>query len=387
MNSSAMPIESASVARNCVELRDRGAARNAWERGRGNRDPENPERQLQKAKGVPEPAHRPLRTCPAASVRRDAKFVLTMVLIWSAALPINAGSMSAEIRRSPGSWKSIRGWIRKALAPDRRKLPQQLKQAAREHPDRHADDRACRGPAAPVRAPTSTEPTLKKIDAVAGMPYRSQALSSPIACAASAISTRNGNMTRVSSTASSNLPGHVFEARRHQPDELRREEHSRRANGADHQDQRRGREVRELLRLALSAGLQVLRKDRDERRRERAFGEKVARQVRNPHSEQERVVNLARAEQARHDHLARHPGNPAHRDGGGDRPGGTDEAVILHALLGAPDFDVFVHFLRLRQVREGHSRQPRGGGARRRRPSGAPRRHSPCGASNIHSRP
>ena len=55
-------------------------------------------------------------TCPAASVRRDAKLVLTIVLICSAALPMNAGSISAEMRRSPGSRRSIRGLVMKALA-------------------------------------------------------------------------------------------------------------------------------------------------------------------------------------------------------------------------------------------------------------------------------
>ena len=67
------------------------------------------------------------------------------------------------------------------------------------------------------------------------------------------------------------LARHVLEARRHQPDQLRREEHPRRADCADHQDQRGGREVRELLRVALAARLQILREDRDERRGERAL--------------------------------------------------------------------------------------------------------------------
>src|ERR1035438_542172 len=48
---------------------------------------------------------------------------------------------------------------------------------------------------------------LKNAEASVGMPKRSQALRAPMACAASATSTRKGYMMRVSSTASSNLPG------------------------------------------------------------------------------------------------------------------------------------------------------------------------------------
>ena len=52
-----------------------------------------------------------------------------------------------------------------------------------------------------------TEPMLKKVEAKAGTAKRLQALSTPIAWAASATSKRNGNITRVIFTASSNLPG------------------------------------------------------------------------------------------------------------------------------------------------------------------------------------
>ena len=48
---------------------------------------------------------------------------------------------------------------------------------------------------------------LKNVDARAGTAKRLQALSTPMACAASATSSKNGNMMRVIFTASSNLPG------------------------------------------------------------------------------------------------------------------------------------------------------------------------------------
>jgi hypothetical protein len=48
---------------------------------------------------------------------------------------------------------------------------------------------------------------LKSVDASAGTPKLPLAFSAAIACAANATSSRNGNMIRVSSTVSANLPG------------------------------------------------------------------------------------------------------------------------------------------------------------------------------------
>ncbi len=48
---------------------------------------------------------------------------------------------------------------------------------------------------------------LKNVDAMAGTPKRLDALSTPIACAASATRSRNGNIVRVMVTASSSFPG------------------------------------------------------------------------------------------------------------------------------------------------------------------------------------
>src|SRR5579885_3081270 len=59
----------------------------------------------------------------------------------------------------------------------------------------------------PSATPNPTEPMLKNVDAIAGTPNRFDAFSTPMACAASATSSRNGNMMRVMVTASSNFPG------------------------------------------------------------------------------------------------------------------------------------------------------------------------------------
>ena len=48
---------------------------------------------------------------------------------------------------------------------------------------------------------------LKNVDAMAGTANLFDAFSTPIACAAKATSSRNGNIIRVIVTASSNLPG------------------------------------------------------------------------------------------------------------------------------------------------------------------------------------
>jgi hypothetical protein len=59
----------------------------------------------------------------------------------------------------------------------------------------------------PNRRPNPTEPRLKNVEAMAGTPNLCDALSTPMACAASATSSRKGNMMRVMVTARANLPG------------------------------------------------------------------------------------------------------------------------------------------------------------------------------------
>ncbi len=49
--------------------------------------------------------------------------------------------------------------------------------------------------------------TLNRAGASAGRKYRSSEFSMPMQAAANATSVRNGSITRVSSTVSSNLPG------------------------------------------------------------------------------------------------------------------------------------------------------------------------------------
>ncbi len=65
-----------------------------------------------------------------------------------------------------------------------------------------------RGPSRyPRIRPNPTEPILKNVEASAGTANRLQALSTPMACAARATSSRKANMMRVIFTASSNFPG------------------------------------------------------------------------------------------------------------------------------------------------------------------------------------
>ena len=59
----------------------------------------------------------------------------------------------------------------------------------------------------PIAIPKPSEPRLKKVEAIAGTPNLFEAFSTPMACAASATSSRKGNMIRVMETASSNFPG------------------------------------------------------------------------------------------------------------------------------------------------------------------------------------
>src|SRR5438270_2748966 len=59
----------------------------------------------------------------------------------------------------------------------------------------------------PINSPKPTLPMLKNVDANAGTKNWLHAFSTPMACAASATSSRNGNMIRVITTASANLAG------------------------------------------------------------------------------------------------------------------------------------------------------------------------------------
>jgi len=53
----------------------------------------------------------------------------------------------------------------------------------------------------PNPRPKATEPTLKQVEESAGTPNWFKAFRMPMACADSATSSRNGNITRVSVTA------------------------------------------------------------------------------------------------------------------------------------------------------------------------------------------
>ncbi len=62
----------------------------------------------------------------------------------------------------------------------------------------------------PSSRPNATEPALKNAEASAGTPNWLHAFSTPIACAASATSSRNGNMICVSRTAAAVFSGSAW---------------------------------------------------------------------------------------------------------------------------------------------------------------------------------
>ena len=137
--------------------------------------------------------------------------MFTTTLTCTAAPPTMAGTIRRRMRCRPGCDQSKpqperrsrrgAGWATARAAAARRPAPR-----------RWPCPRCARCPGAgPARAPAqfrnATEPTLNNVEARAGTPNWLHAFSMPMACAASATSSRNGNMMRVMVMASSNFPG------------------------------------------------------------------------------------------------------------------------------------------------------------------------------------
>ena len=150
---------------------------------------------------------------------------------------------------------------------------------------------------------------LKKVDASAGTAKRLQAFKTPMACAASATSSRNGNMMRVIFTASSNLPGTWRNLRPAARPSAGTEDDAQHAKHADDQDQRGSDQIGKHRRFFSPFLRQRLREDGDERRGKRAFGEQIASEIGNAEAQQERVVDEPGAEQPRHHHFAHQSGD------------------------------------------------------------------------------
>ena len=153
-----------------------------------------------------------------------------------------------------------------------------------------------------------------------------------MACAASATSSRNGNMMRVMVTASSNLPG-VSLNPEHQRHQLRAEHDPEHADAPDHDDQRRGNQIRQQRGLLAALRCQILSEYRDERGRQRALGEQIAREVRNREADPERVEDGAGAEHRREHDFANQAGDRGSCNRNRDDPGRTDYAVGLGSFL------------------------------------------------------
>ena len=78
---------------------------------------------------------------------------------------------------------------------------------------------------------------------------------------------------------------------------------------------------------------QRLGEDGDKGRRQRAFGEQVAREIGDAEAEQEGVVDEAGAEQAGHDDFAQESGDPRHCHRHGDNPRRSNHALGRSRIL------------------------------------------------------
>ena len=140
----------------------------------------------------------------------EAKFVFTATLTCTAAVPTMAGIISRMMRCNPGCDQSIAG---RKENPARCRLGScHTSCSAPPSTTPHAIPCMAEIPRyeprpMPNATPNTTEPTLNSVDASAGTPNWLHALRTPIACAANATSSRNGNMIRVIVIASANFPG------------------------------------------------------------------------------------------------------------------------------------------------------------------------------------
>ena len=130
-----------------------------------------------------------------------------------------------------------------------------------------------------------------------------------MACAASATSSRKREHDARQLHCELEFSGYLVEAGREQIHPGRREDDSEKTEQADDNDEGRGHQIRQQRGFLAAFMRQRLREDGDEGGRERAFGEKVARQIGNAEAEQKCVVDEAGAKQARHDDFAQKSGD------------------------------------------------------------------------------
>ena len=166
----------------------------------------------------------------------------------------------------------------------------------------------------PSRSPATTDVMLKKPEDRAGIPNLPCELSTPIALAASAMNRRNGIITRVSSTVSSNFPAISAYPRNMKFTNVGAKTVPRTQIAIKTGTSRVVRRLESAVSLLLAFGREGLGVGGDERSRHRAFREEIAQQVRDAVRGDERVVLHARAEQSGEDHLSDQPGNPAERN-------------------------------------------------------------------------
>ena len=152
-----------------------------------------------------------------------------------------------------------------------------------------------------------------------------------MACAASATRSRNGNMTRVMWTASSNLPGTWWNPSASRSTRAGLKITPSTQNAPTIRISAVADQVREDRCFLAALLRQGLGEDGDEGGRQRAFGEQVAREIRNAEAQQERVVDEAGAEQPRHHDLAHQAGDARHGHGHRDDARGSN-----HAFGGEP---------------------------------------------------
>ena len=129
------------------------------------------------------------------------------------------------------------------------------------------------------------------------------------------------------------LPRGRFEARGEPGDDKRGEYDAHEADTADDQDERGCDEVGEPGGLLFIPLVKIFGKDGNERRRERALGKEVARQVGDAEAEGESFVFNAGAEQVRHDGFAQESGDAAGHDGDRRDPGGTGDLFVFRHRL------------------------------------------------------
>ncbi len=118
-----------------------------------------------------------------------------------------------------------------------------------------------------------------------------------------------------------------MESRGQQVDPSRAEDDASQAEKANHDDQRRCDQIGQHGCFLLALLRESLREDGNESGRQCAFGKQIAREIGNAEPEQERVVDEAGAEQARHDDFAHQSSDARHGHRHRDHPGRPDHAL------------------------------------------------------------